>query len=133
MTDALDPQWRRPSAAQASGVAPPAWFAYAAAILLALTAMACTGLAPYTEPPLRGVPTGVIFPPFSSPAANLEALLAADPGAQVIDMQYGGRILFIASDSPDFAARLHKAGAIHFFNAVAAGCHQPVEHTRPAA
>ena len=133
MTDALDPQRRRPSAAKASGAAPPAWIAYAAAILLSLTAMASTGLAPYTEPPMRGEPTGVIFSPFSSPAANLAALLAADPGAQVIDMQYGGRIVFIVSDTPDFAARLSKAGAIHFFNAVAAGCHQPVEHMHPAA
>ena len=133
MTDALAPQWRRPTAAKAGAAAPPAWIAYAAAILLTLTATAVTGLAPYTEPPLRGERTGVIFSPFSSPAANLAALLDADPRARVVDTQYGGRIIFIVSDSLDFTARLRNAGAIHFFHAVAAGCHQDAEHMHPAS
>ena len=103
--------------------AAPAWPAYLLAGLLALGATLLTGLAPYTAPPVLGRPTGVIFPPFSNTISNFNALLTADPRALLVDSWYGDRVIFIVSDSPDFQSKLRQAGAIHSFDAIAAGCH----------
>lgn len=56
--------------------------------------------------------------------------MAAEPGASILDIQYGGRVIFVFSDDQDFAKKLHNVGAIYVFDAIAAGCHTKATETK---
>jgi len=107
--------------------APPALFAYLGMAVLTVIAVLVTGLAPYSTPPVLGRPIGVVFSPFSDAYANFSALRAADPDMGILDTWYDDRVIFVTSESPDFLRNLSLTGAIHTFDAVAAGCHTVID------
>ena len=102
---------------------PPAWVAYGLTGLLCLSASLATGLAPYFSPPVAGQPAGIVFFPFSDGMDNMARLLDADPGLAIVDSWYSERVIFVVPSDPDFFRKLTGIGAIHAFDAIAAGCH----------
>ena len=102
---------------------PPAWVAYSLMALLCISASLVTGLAPYFSPPLVDRPMGVVFLPLSNGTNNLARLIEADPELAIVDSWYSERVIFIVTSDPDFSRKLTGIGAIHAFDAIAAGCH----------
>lgn len=103
--------------------APPAWIAYSLMALLCVSASLVTGLAPYFSPPVVDRPMGVVFFPLSNGGDNMARLLEADPGLAIVDSWYSEKIIFVVTSDPDFSRKLTGIGAIHAFDAIAAGCH----------
>tara|TARA_R110000850_G_scaffold63326_1_gene143251 strand:- start:688 stop:987 length:300 start_codon:yes stop_codon:yes gene_type:complete len=91
--------------------------------LLCISASLGTGLAPYFSPPVVDRPMGVVFLPLSNGRDNMARLLDADPGLAIVDSWYSERVIFVVSSDPGFSRKLTGIGAIHAFDAIAAGCH----------
>ncbi len=102
---------------------PPAWIAYSLMALLCVSASLATGLAPYFSPPVLGRPMGIVFLPLSDGQGNLARLLNADPGLAIVDSWYSEKVIFVVTSDPNFSRNLASIGAIHAFDAIAAGCH----------
>jgi hypothetical protein len=100
----------------------PAW-GYAGVAGLALVAMAAILLAPFATPPSPDRVAGVLFGFGLTSAQTLPRVLAADPGARVVDVRWGGRLVFVSYRDPAFPATVAGLGAWRSFDAVAAGCH----------
>jgi hypothetical protein len=85
--------------------------------------MTATVLAPFAAPPSPNGVTGVLFGFGRNSAATLSALFAADPDARLVDVRWGGRLVFVSYRDPAFPAKVATFGAWHSFDAIAAGCH----------
>lgn len=103
--------------------APPAWIVYSFMALLCVSASLATGLAPYFSPPAVDRPMGVVFLPLSNGRDNMARLLEAYPDLSIVDSWYSEKVIFVVTSDPDFSRKLTGIGAIHAFDAIAAGCH----------
>lgn len=63
-----------------------------------------------------------VFLPFGGGTSGLTRLLAAEPDLALVDMAWGGRLVFVIPPDPNFSAKAAKAGALFVVEAGAVAC-----------
>ena len=106
----------------------PAWAYYALGLLFTLATFSI-GLAPYATAPTPGRVTGVLFSPAADRSTGVNTVMRAESGVRIVDVRLGGRLVFVLYTKPDFPLQVARLGAVHTFDAVAAGCHGAVAAT----
>jgi hypothetical protein len=103
------------------GVSP--WWGYTSVATLFLLAIAGIALAPFATPPSPDKVAGVLFGFGKNSATTLAAVFAADPNASLVEVRWGGQLVFVSYRDTAFPAKVASLGAWHSFDAVTAGCH----------
>lgn len=98
---------------------------YLIVVLWAVGGTVLVTLVPFAT---RSVPhraAGVVFAPGFDDRSSVASIVRADPRARLLDIRWGGRLIFVDYDDVNLPAALRKAGALYMFDAIAAGCHPP--------
>jgi hypothetical protein len=71
--------------------------------------------------PRAGQVVGVLAPTASG-LSSFQALRRIDPDLRLVDLRWGGRLIFVRSDRADLPSLAHRVGVLFLFDAALVGC-----------